>query len=146
MPLVRVTKMLPRILAPGEVDALLAALRCDRDRAMVEAMVLGGLRRCEVLGLDLADVRVGERRVFVADGKGGRQRLIPCQAGSSPPWAAIWIRSARRDSRLPGCSWRSKNRAGDSRYLRTAWTRLSAQPVAVLGWAMPRAMSCVTPA
>jgi len=59
------------------VDALFAALRTDRDIAMVEAMVLGGLRRCEVLGLDLADVRVGERRVFVADGKGGRQRLIP---------------------------------------------------------------------
>jgi hypothetical protein len=27
-----------------------------------------------VPGLDLDDVRVGERRVFVAEGKGGRQR------------------------------------------------------------------------
>ncbi len=76
-PLVRTTKTLPRVLAPAEVDALFTALRTDRDRAMVEAMVLGGLRRCEVLGLELADVRLGERRVFVADGKGGRQRLIP---------------------------------------------------------------------
>jgi site-specific recombinase XerD len=76
-PLVRTPKTLPRVLAPAEVDALFGALRTDRDRAMVEAMVLGGLRRCEVLGLDLADMRVGERRVFVADGKGGRQRLIP---------------------------------------------------------------------
>ncbi len=40
-------------------------------------MVLGGLRRCEVLGLRLKDIRLGERRVFIADGKGGRQRLIP---------------------------------------------------------------------
>ena len=31
-----------------------------RDRAMVLAMVLGGLRRCEVLGLRLEDLRVGE--------------------------------------------------------------------------------------
>lgn len=76
-PLVRTTKTLPRVLAPAEVDALFGALRTDRDRAMVEAMMLGGLRRCEVLGLELADVRVGERRVFVSDGKGGRQRLIP---------------------------------------------------------------------
>jgi integrase/recombinase XerD len=76
-PLVRTTKTLPRVLAPAEVDALFGALRTDRDRAMVEAMVLGGLRRCEVLGLELADVRLGERRVFVSDGKGGRQRLIP---------------------------------------------------------------------
>jgi integrase/recombinase XerD len=51
VPLVRTPRTLPRILAPGQVDALLAALRTVRDRAMVEAMVLGGLRRCEVLGL-----------------------------------------------------------------------------------------------
>lgn len=44
---------------------------------MIEAMVLGGLRRAEVLGLRLEDVRPGERRVFVADGKGGHQRLVP---------------------------------------------------------------------
>ena len=77
VPLVRNVKTLPRVLAPVEVDALLGALRTQRDRAMVEAMVLGGLRRCEVLGLRLGDVRVGERQVFIADGKGGRQRLIP---------------------------------------------------------------------
>ncbi|HSH60058.1 MAG TPA: tyrosine-type recombinase/integrase, partial [Acidimicrobiales bacterium] len=47
---------------------------------MVDAMVLGGLRRCEVLGLRLEDVRLGERRVFIAEGKGGRQRLIPVSA------------------------------------------------------------------
>jgi integrase/recombinase XerD len=47
------------------------------DRAMVEAMVLGGLRRAEVLGLRFEDVRTDERRVFVADGKGGHQRLVP---------------------------------------------------------------------
>ena len=44
---------------------------------MIDAMLLGGLRRCEVLGLRLEDIHVGEGRVFVADGKGGRQRLIP---------------------------------------------------------------------
>jgi integrase/recombinase XerD len=76
-PLIRTPTTLPKILAPAEVDALVAALRTDRDRAMIDAMLLGGLRRCEVLGLRLEDVRVGERRVFVADGKGGRQRLIP---------------------------------------------------------------------
>ena len=77
VPLVRATRRLPRILAPAEVDALTAALRTYRDRAMVAAMVLGGLRRCEVLGLRLEDLRFAERRVFIAEGKGGRQRLIP---------------------------------------------------------------------
>ena len=45
VPLVRVPRTLPQILAPGEVDALTAALRTHRDRAMVAAMALGGWRR-----------------------------------------------------------------------------------------------------
>ena len=77
VPLVRTPRTLPRILQPGQVDALLAALRTHRDRAMAEAMVLGGLRRCEVLGLRLEDLQVAARRVFIAEGKGGHQRQIP---------------------------------------------------------------------
>ncbi|HTU38667.1 MAG TPA: tyrosine-type recombinase/integrase [Acidimicrobiales bacterium] len=76
-PLVRVPKTLPSILSPDEVDALVGSLRKHRDRAMVFAMLLGGLRRCEVLGLRLSDVQVAERSLFVADGKGGRQRVVP---------------------------------------------------------------------
>jgi integrase/recombinase XerD len=76
-PLVRAVRRLPRILEPDEVAALLAAMRTERDRAMVQAMVLGGLRRCEVLGLRLEDLRLGEWRLFVAEGKGGHQRLVP---------------------------------------------------------------------
>lgn len=77
VPLTRRTRRLPRVLTPEEVDALHGALRTHRDRAMVAAMVFGGLRRCEVLGLRLEDLRVAERRVFIADGKGGHQRLVP---------------------------------------------------------------------
>jgi integrase/recombinase XerD len=77
VPLVRVPRTLPKILSPAEVTALLGALRTDRDRAMVYAMVLGGLRRCEVLGLRLGDVQVPERSLFIAEGKGGHQRVVP---------------------------------------------------------------------
>jgi integrase/recombinase XerD len=77
VPLVRVPRTLPKILSPGEVTALLGALRTHRDRTMVYAMVLGGLRRCEVLGLRLGDIQVPERAVFIAEGKGGHQRVIP---------------------------------------------------------------------
>lgn len=51
VPLLRSARTLPMILSPDEVDALTRALRTHRDRAMVAAMVLGGLRGCEVLGL-----------------------------------------------------------------------------------------------
>ena len=77
VPLIRAPRMLPRVIDPAEVDAFTSALRKHRDRAMVDAMVLGGLRRCEVLGLRFEDVNAGERRVFIADAKGGHQRIVP---------------------------------------------------------------------
>jgi integrase/recombinase XerD len=79
-PLIRAPRTLPRVLEPAEADAFVAVLRTQRDRAMVAAMLLGGLRRCEVLGLRLPDLHPGERRVFIADGKGGRQRIVPISA------------------------------------------------------------------
>jgi site-specific recombinase XerD len=79
-PLIRTTRTLPRVLDPTEVIALLGAVRRWRDRAMLEAMVLGGLRCCEVIGLRLEDLQPTRRRVFIADGKGGHQRLVPVSA------------------------------------------------------------------
>ena len=79
-PLIRTPRTLPRVLAPPEAVALLAALRTDRDKAMTEAMLLGGLRRCEVLGLRLGDVQLADRRLFIADGKGGHERIVPVAA------------------------------------------------------------------
>jgi integrase/recombinase XerD len=77
VPLIRAPRTLPRVINPDEVDAWLAALRTRRDRAMVEAMLLGGLRRCEVVGLRLEDLRPADKRVFIAEGKGGHQRIVP---------------------------------------------------------------------
>jgi site-specific recombinase XerD len=73
VPLVRVPRTLPRILPPQEADRLVGALRTHRDRAML----LAGLRRCEVLGLRFADVQVAGRRLAVVEGKGGHHRVVP---------------------------------------------------------------------
>ncbi len=80
VPLVRTPRTLPRVAEPAEIDALLAACRTLRDRAMFEAMVFGGLRRCEVLGLRLGDLDGAHRQVFIVEGKGGHQRRIPISA------------------------------------------------------------------
>jgi integrase/recombinase XerD len=77
VPLVRVPRTLPRILPPQEADRLVAALRTHRDRAMVLAMLLAGLRRCEVLGLRFEHVQVADRRLVVVEGKGGHHRVVP---------------------------------------------------------------------
>jgi integrase/recombinase XerD len=75
--LVRPVRQMPRILEIDEVNRLLRALNTSRDRAICEAMVLAGLRRCETLGLRLEDIRWKDQRLFIADGKGGHQRFVP---------------------------------------------------------------------
>jgi integrase/recombinase XerD len=89
VPLVRVPRTLPRILSPQEADRLVAALRTHRDRAMVLAMLLAGLRRCEVPGLRFADVQVADRRLVIVEGKGGRHRVVPAAGRffAAPGWS-----------------------------------------------------------
>lgn len=74
--LVRQARPLPESLAPADVAVFLADLGTHRDRAIVLAMVLGGLRAAEVRSLRLADVDQGRHRLRVI-GKRGRERVVP---------------------------------------------------------------------
>jgi len=147
VPLVRTPRTLPRILEPVQVDAPLAALRTWRDRAMAEAMVLGGLRRCEVLGLRLGDLQVAARRVFIAERKGG--------ASASDPGLRSVLRlgrvlsgrrTARRCRHGPPVRGVERPTAGASRCHRPGWTRFSTAPASGRGWPRRPAISCATPA
>jgi site-specific recombinase XerD len=77
--LVREQRRLPESLDLADVQAFLSGLRTHRDRAMVLAMLLGGLRSAEVRGLLLRDIDQGRRRLRVV-GKGGRERVVPVDA------------------------------------------------------------------
>lgn len=96
--LVRQPRRLPESLPAVEVAAFLADLATARDRSMVLAMLLGGLRAGEVRGLLLADVDQGLRRLRVV-GKGGRERVVPVDR-------AFFIELATylRTERPPGCA------------------------------------------
>jgi integrase len=101
-------------LAPAEVDALLGALRTHRDRAMVLAMLLGGLRRCEVLGLRMQDVQAGERRLFIAEGKGGHQRVVPVSGRSFTALAGYFGRFLPRTGCLLCREWQDASQRQDA--------------------------------
>jgi integrase/recombinase XerC len=94
---VREPQRLPESVAAEDVTAFLADLETHRDRAMVLAMVLGGLRAAEVRSLRLADVDMGLRRVRVV-GKGGKKRIVPVD-GAFFAECAAYVRSERP----PGC-------------------------------------------
>lgn len=70
------------VLSLAEVKRLLAApdpttARGLRDRALLETLYGTGLRRAELLALDLCDVRHDAREVVVRHGKGDRGRVVP---------------------------------------------------------------------
>ncbi len=74
--LVRQPQLLPESLPANDIEAFVATLGTHRDRAMVWAMLLGGLRSAEVRGLLLADADMGRRRLRVI-GKGRKERHVP---------------------------------------------------------------------
>ncbi len=73
---VRDAKRLPVALNHQEVVRLLESLHTWRDRAIVGLMLFCGLRSAEVLSLDVRDVDIGARWLFVM-GKGGKERRVP---------------------------------------------------------------------
>lgn len=96
--MVSVPRRLPESLDTDDVSVFLADLNTHRDRAIVLAMVLGGLRSAEVRSLRLADVDMGMRRVRVV-GKGNRERLVPIDSAFFNECAAYL-----RNERPAGCT------------------------------------------
>ena len=106
VPLVRTPRTLPRILTPGQVDALLA--RCARigtgrwSRRWCSAGCAAA--RCSGCGWRICGSPT--RRVFIAEGKGGHQRLIPVSGRFFASVAAyLDARTAGRRRHRPACSW-----------------------------------------
>jgi integrase/recombinase XerD len=119
VPLVRVPRTLPRILSPGEVDRLVGALRTARDRAMV----LVGLRRCEVLGLRLSDVQLADRRLVVVEGKGGHHRVVPAANRFFDALGTTCTTNVRAARAPTGSSWCSRGPGVVNRSRPKGWMR-----------------------
>jgi len=63
-------------LSAAEVATFWNSFRTFRDLALVGLMLLDGLRSCEVLALQLADLELADAQMRVL-GKGNRQRVLP---------------------------------------------------------------------
>lgn len=84
---IKTVRRLPRSLDGGQIAALLGALRCRRDLALVRLMLDGGLRPGEALGLHLDDVSYGRRRVTIPPPRGpppGRTAKVAHRARGGP--------------------------------------------------------------
>ena len=96
----KVRKQLPRaILSIEEVEHLLSqpdtlAPQGVRDRAMLEMLYSTGLRRTELATVRVQDVDLKGATVFVRQGKGGYQRLVPVGARALK-WLDKYIHEVR---------------------------------------------------
>lgn len=72
----KVKRTLPQVPTKQECSRMLGVCQHPAEAAVIGLLALAGLRRSEVLGLDVADVAadLGSLRV---DGKGGVQRMVP---------------------------------------------------------------------
>ena len=94
--LVRRPRTLPRVLSPVEVDALLGALRTQRDRAIVLAMLWAGcgVARCWACGCGISTRVSGA--CSSPRGRAAGSGSCRSRDGSSRRSASIWGPSARR--------------------------------------------------
>jgi site-specific recombinase XerD len=102
--LVRQQRLLPESLAADDVADFLADLGSRRDRAIVLAMLLGGLRAGEVRRLRLPDVDQGRRQLRLV-GKGGRERIVPVDDAFFTELAPTCAASVHRDCPRRSVSW-----------------------------------------
>lgn len=86
-----------RGLADGEIRAIFAAARADglrprgaRDLALVAVLFGAGLRACEAVALDLADLDLDAEALHVKRGKGRKSRVVDLAAGAAEALAA-WV-------------------------------------------------------
>ena len=86
-------RKLPRaVLTVEEVERIMAQADASkpvglRDRAMMEVLYVTGMRRMEVINLQLGDVDFVRGVAMVREGKGGKDRMIPLGER-----AAYWVR------------------------------------------------------
>ena len=69
-----------------------------RDVAILELLYGSGLRRIELFKLEIRDVDLSERRVFVRSGKGQKDRVVP-MTEEAARWIAAYLRVRPSTSR-----------------------------------------------
>ncbi len=75
----KVKRTLPQVPTKEECSRMLGVCQHPAEAAVIGLLALAGLRRSEVLGLDMADVAADLSSLRV-DGKGGVQRMVPASA------------------------------------------------------------------
>jgi len=127
-------RQLPKVLSETQIDALIESPDLDkrfglRDKAMIELLYASGLRVSELVGLELAQLRL-HQGFLVAFGKGSKERIVP--VGER---AELWVGRYLKESRPQLISGRHEtvfvNRFGRGMTRQGFWKILKAYGVTV---------------
>jgi len=89
-----------RVMTPRETEQVLAQPDVGtpagvRDRAILELLYSTGIRRMELVRIELRDVLLDRGTLFVRRGKGGRDRVVPIGSRANR-WVDQYLRDVRQ--------------------------------------------------
>jgi integrase/recombinase XerD len=70
-------------------------LKGKRDKAILELLYSTGIRRAELLNLDMYDIDLKGRELFIREGKGKKDRVVPIGAQAAK-WLEIYVSITRK--------------------------------------------------
>ena len=122
----RVPQGIPKALDERDIDAILRSVvgdapRSQRDRAILEVLYATGVRISELVGLDLADIDLGDGIARVL-GKGDKERVVPMGRAARSELGRYCA-----DGRLELRSPRARRRDADAVFLNARGGRLTRQ-------------------
>lgn len=97
----KTTASLPMVLTEEEVEKLLQQPDIHtpyglRDRAILELFYSVGLRRTELCNLEVSDLSLSRMTVFIKEGKGGKDRLLPV-GERAITWLSKYLNDVRQE-------------------------------------------------
>jgi integrase/recombinase XerD len=97
----RKSRTLPHVLSESDIAQLIETPDVHtalglRDRGLMEVLYATGIRLAEAHKLDLYDVDTSTGLLFVRQGKGGRDRVVPLTENASR-WLSRYITDARQE-------------------------------------------------
>ena len=89
------------IFSTAEIEELFAVMDTTNswgfmDRTAFDILYGSGLRLGELAALELSDVNMDRGTLFIREGKGGKDRVVPL-AASSHRWLAVYLESVRKE-------------------------------------------------
>lgn len=97
----KTTASLPVVLTEEEIEKLLQQPDINtpygiRDRAILELFYSAGLRRTELCNLQVSDLSISRMTVFIREGKGGKDRLLPV-GERAIAWLTRYLNDVRQE-------------------------------------------------